>query len=842
MGKKNNTIISLLDALRHQTNDLLANQMLYNEIVDNNVDGLLVVDAEGFIRFANTRAARMFHCRKPRKLEGEVFGFKLVENEISEIEVATEDNKLVTVEIHSSRIEWNGQAAFLVALRSRSEHHNVRESLLKASESLRALINASPLAIAVIDLGGSVTLWNKAAEHIFGWSELDLRGHPFPQQTQRQASPLHDVIERVLYGESLSELEIAGPLGCDASDKVLHVWATPLRDSTGLPSGAMLMMADITERKRVRQQMEIALMNSEERFRLALNSSPITVSSQDVELRYTWVYKPLAGMREEEMLGRTDAELFLAEDAAELSRMKRAVLSEGGVKRGEARIQREERTYYYDISIEPIFDPNGATVGVACAAMDISALRYTEAHAAFIAHHDILTGLPNRVLFRDRLQQAFILAQREGIQRFAVLHFGLDRFKSINQSLGHTIGDQLLFEVSRRLVGAVFESDTVARVGGDEFLILAHNVRASQDAALVGKKVFDALACPFTLEGHEIFLTASIGIAVYPHDGPCADDMLRNADSAMYRAKEEGPGNYLFFSEEMNSSALEKLILENDLRRALENDEFLLHYQPQIDPESNAVIAVEALIRWAHPEKGLVPPALFIPAAESTGLIEPIGEWVLRAACRQHRAWTEAGLPPLRIAVNLSARQFLHGNTLVQKVSAAILESGMDPRYLELELTESMLMHNVEDTVQTLRELKQMGVHLSIDDFGTGYSSFSHLKRFPLDTLKIDRSFIGELGADADGPEITRAIIAMAHTLRLKVVAEGVETLAQLEFLRASRCDFIQGYYFSPPLPAEHCARLVANTLADPLEAHGQPGLALAALGRDVGGLRALGA
>ena len=808
MGKKKDAVIDLLEALKHQTSDLLANQILFNEMVENNIDGLVVLDDQNIIRFANQMAAKMFNAKNPKKLEGKMFGFSPVENETIEIEIA-KDNKRSPVGMHCSRIEWEGQSALLVVLRSLSERRNLKESLQKASESLRVLINASPLAIVVMDFNGIVTLWSKEAERIFGWSELDVRGQPYPHQAQRGESPMQEVFYRVLSGENIAELEVKGMLGRNGEEKVVHVWATPLSNPSGLDNGVMLMVADITERKVQVKQMELALQNSEGRFRMALSGSPITVSSQDANLRYTWAYNSMAGVQAEEMLGHTDDELFPVDDAAPLLELKRGVLTDGLVRRDEVKIRHDGETYYYNISLEPVFDSANTPVGVACAAVDISALRRTEAQVAHAAHYDALTGLPNRALFRDRLQQAFTLTQREGIQSFAVLHFGLDKFKIVNQCLGRTIGDQLLLEVSRRLAEVMYEIDTVARVVGDEFLILVQNIQDSQDAALVAKKIIDSLLSPFMVEEQEIFLTASIGIAVYPQDGPAVDDMLKNADAALCRAKEElGRGNYQFFREDMNSRAMQKLILEGDLRRALEHGEFHLHYQPQVDIKTGKIIGLEALIRWAHPEKGNVPPDQFISAAESSGLIEPIGDWVLQAACHQHQDWIRAGLPAMRIAVNLSAHQFLHGD-LVGKVAAAIEESGMDPHYLELELTESMLMDNIEETVSVLRDLKTMGVRLSIDDFGTGYSSLSYLKRFPLDILKIDRSFVIELAANADDAEIARAIIAMAHALRLEVVAEGVETEEQLDFLAAANCDFVQGYFFSPPVSAVSCARLL---------------------------------
>ena len=809
MSKRNDEILSLLESLKHQTNALLANQLLYNEMVDNNADGLIVVDSDGIIRFSNKMAAKMFNCKKAKKLEGEVFGFNPIENETIEIEIAAE-NKASTVEMRSSRIEWEGRSAMLVVLRSGTDRSKIRSSLQKASESLKAMINSSPLAIIVVDNGGVVTLWSKAAEDIYGWSEIEMRGKRFPLED----SPFEDVFEQVMCGDSFNKKEVTGQFGLYGLKKIINLWATPLKNATGAIGGAMLMIADVTESKLHKQQMERSLIDSEKRFRMALNNSPISVSSQDAELRYTWVYNPLAGVQAMHMLGKTDAELFLPEDAAQLIELKNEALRSGNENRCEIKIQRDGRLHFYDISIEPILDDSGVTTGVTCTATDVSALRHTESIASFALHHDTLTGLPNRTLFRDRLKQALILAQREGTHSLAVLHFGIDQFKTINQGFGHAIGDQLLLEVSERLARVMYEIDTVSRVGGDEFLILVHSIQDTQDTASIVKKIIESLQQPFTLNGQVIYLTASIGVAVYPNDGAAEDDLLRNADVAMHRAKEDlGRGNYQFFCEDMNFRAMHKLSLESDLHRALEQDEFHLHYQPQVDIQNNAIIGAEVLIRWNHPEKGNIPPGEFIPAAESCGLIEPIGDWVLQTACRQHLAWIDAGLPPIRLAINLSARQFQRGN-MVKTVAEALAENAMQPDYLELELTESMLMHDVENTVKTLHELKIMGVRLSIDDFGTGYSSLSYLKRFPLDILKIDRSFVKDMGTPSDNGEIARAIIAMAHALNLEVVAEGVENQRQLELMRDFQCDFIQGYFFSRPVPADDFAKLLkAKTL-----------------------------
>ena len=418
----------------------------------------------------------------------------------------------------------------------------------------------------------------------------------------------------------------------------------------------------------------------------------------------------------------------------------------------------------------------------------------------FVATHDGLTGLPNRIMFNQRLTHALAQAERYR-RRLAVFFIDLDRFKIINDTLGHEAGDVLLREVAKRLTDNLRAADTIARLGGDEFVVLVEQVEASRDLAGIAQKLIAALAAAFPLAQEEYHVTASIGIASYPDDGTDLQTLLKNADIAMYRAKDQGRNAFQFYSEQMNVHSLERLSLESGLRRALERREILLHYQPQIDIRRGHITGVEALARWHHPELGLIPPERFIDIAEETGLIVPIGEWVLHTACTAQRAWQSEGVSDVRVAVNLSPRQFMHGD-LLKDVMRALEQTGCPPNRLELEITESMVMHNPERAVELIRELKDAGVRVAIDDFGTGYSSLASLKRFPIDSVKIDRSFILDIPDDKGDAAITQAVIAMAHSLGLKVIAEGVETREQFNFLRRHRCDEMQGYYFSAPLPA----------------------------------------
>ncbi len=431
---------------------------------------------------------------------------------------------------------------------------------------------------------------------------------------------------------------------------------------------------------------------------------------------------------------------------------------------------------------------------------------HAERRVQRLAYHDTLTGLPNRVLLAERLGQSLAQARRTP-HRLALLFADLDRFKWINDTLGHDAGDRLIKSVATCLNGCLRESDTVARLGGDEFVLLLDPVQHSEDAALVAAKVLEVLRGPFLVGGREITIAASIGIAVYPDDGDNLVQLMKHADTAMYHAKENGRDQYVFYRLEMTQQVSRRLELENSLRQALENDEFQLHYQPQVDLASGQVMAMEALLRWRHPQHGLIPPGDFIPLAEETGLIVPIGDWVLKTAWEQLQDWQASGLPPLHMAVNLSARQFRQPD-LVSQVQRLIACYPERP-WLELEITESLLMDDADKTTETLRALKTLGVTIAIDDFGTGYSSLSYLNRFPIDRLKIDKSFVRDVTHDPDSAAIAQAIAALGQSLKLRVLAEGVESEAQLEFLRSNGVEEIQGYFFSRPLPADEATLLL---------------------------------
>ncbi|MCL2655840.1 MAG: EAL domain-containing protein [Betaproteobacteria bacterium] len=522
----------------------------------------------------------------------------------------------------------------------------------------------------------------------------------------------------------------------------------------------------------------------------------------------------ITGYRLEQLEGHTPSMLQSGQQGPEFYRDMWEMLSERGQWQGEVWNRRSSGEVYPEwLSITAVRSEDGGTSHYIGIFSDITERKEAEARIHHLAHHDTLTNLPNRLLLRDRLNR-IILQPRRIDQRAAVLLLDLDRFKTINDTLGHEVGDALLIQVTDRCLGVVRKTDTFARLGGDEFVILLAELSHAQDAAQIARKILATLAQPFQLGAHALTVTGSIGIALYPDDGRNDSTLLRNADTAMYRAKDNGRDCFQFYSADMNTAALGELLLENQLRGALEQEEFLLHYQPKVDAQSGQLVGAEALLRWQHPQLGLLSPDRFIPVAEESGLIVPIGEWVLRETCRQLREWLDNGLRAVPIAVNLSARQFAQQD-VVGIVRSTLAENKLPAALLELELTETMLMRDIDRTIGMLSTLSQMGVNLSIDDFGSGYSSLAYLKRFEVDVLKIDRSFVRDISPGDSQGQIAAAIIALAHNLGQKVIAEGVETEFQRDFLLNHGCDLFQGFLFSRPIPVDDFARWLAPAEPD---------------------------
>jgi diguanylate cyclase (GGDEF)-like protein/PAS domain S-box-containing protein len=515
----------------------------------------------------------------------------------------------------------------------------------------------------------------------------------------------------------------------------------------------------------------------------------------------------LFGYAAEEAIGRNVLFLY-DEDDRDNTEFEDAFLDHGGRELEVRRRKKSGEVFWASLLLSVVRDDAGNPSGLIGYLSDITERKQTEERIYALGYHDPLTGLANRALLFKLVDQALAVAQRNGMSG-ALLFIDLNRFKPINDALGHTVGDQVLVAIGERLRATLRDEDVVARIGGDEFVVGLLDIARIDHASIVAQKILATIAEPFFVAGHELQIGAAIGISRYPQDGTDIEALLAAADIAMYRAKHGGDSGegYAYYAEDMNELAADRLKIEAGLRRALERDEFLLHYQPKVAIADGRIVGAEALVRWRHPERGMVPPNEFIPVAEETGLILQVSEWVLEAACAQSRRWQDAGLAPLKVAINLSAREF--NPKLPARIAAALARHGIPPARLDLEITEGMLMNSTEQVIAMMAELAAMGVSLSLDDFGTGYSSLSYLRRFPIDSLKIDRSFVIDLPDDANASAIASAIVSMSKRLQHRVVAEGVETLAQLQFLEAHGCDEIQGYFFSPPVPPEKFEAMV---------------------------------
>jgi diguanylate cyclase (GGDEF)-like protein/PAS domain S-box-containing protein len=564
-----------------------------------------------------------------------------------------------------------------------------------------------------------------------------------------------------------------------------------------------------------------SLFEQNERAQVTLNSIGDAVVSTDVAGNVTYlniVAQTLTGWSQAEAVGHPLEDVFRIIDGATRAQARNPM--EFAIRENKTvsltpncvLIRRDGAESPIEDSAAPIHDRQGHVTGAVMVFHDVSAARATILRMAYLAQHDSLTDLPNRILFNDRLTEAMTLASRYRRQ-LAVLFLDVDRFKHVNDSLGHDIGDRLLQSIAQRLLGCVRASDTVSRQGGDEFVILLSELTHAEDATVCADKILETLRAPHRIDKHDVQVTASIGIVTYPDDGTDCETLLKHADFAMYHAKDNGRDNRQFFKRDLNLRAEKRQSLEDSMRHALEREEFAVHYQPKVNLENGEIVGVEALIRWLHPDLGFVSPAEFIPIAEECGLMVPIGRWVLGQACHQAQAWQEIGLAPIRVAVNISAAE-LRARDFLRGVGVILAETGLDPHLLELELTETFLVQDSTAMLAVLQDLKHLGLKLALDDFGTGYSSLNHLKRFPIDTLKIDRSFVRSITTNADDASIVCAVISMGKNLHMRVVAEGVETKEQLAFLQDRECPFGQGYYFSQPLAGQACTQLLRRGIA----------------------------
>ncbi|MDP2903047.1 MAG: PAS domain S-box protein, partial [Methylovulum sp.] len=732
-------------------------------------------------------------------LQFEITGFKGTHRWLDAVATAlpVEDAKLRTL---------------LVVARDVTQRQLAEQALRVSEARYRRIFEANMLGIGYWDANGGILDANDKLLDIIGYTRAEMQAGKLdwlamtpPEQLQADWDAM----------ESIRETGVCAPFEKEYIHKDGHcvqvlVGGAAFEDSKD--SGVFFVM-DIRMRKLAEAQLR--------KLSLAVEYSPAAIMITDVNARIEYVnpkFYQLTGYTPEEVLGHTPKILQSGLTPVETYQNLWETLLAGEEWHGEFHDRKKNGQIYWCLqSISPVKNEYGEITHFVSVTEDISERKHSESVIRHLAFYDPLTELPNRTLFRDRLEQAAAFAQRNECL-FAVMYLDLDRFKNVNNTLGHPVGDLLLKAVAERMRQGLRDTDTIARLGGDEFAVIVQDIGCPEDALRLGEHLLQAFAAPFFIEDHELFTTPSIGISIYPQDTTDIDTLVKVADIALYRAKALGRNNCQFFTADMNVTALEHLFIENQLQHALERKELVLHYQPQISLCNGAVCGVEALVRWHHPELGMVPPGAFIPIAEDSGLIVPIGEWVLREACMANKAWLDLGLPAMGVAVNVSAKQ-LRQKDFVDTVAAVLEETGLPPHLLEVELTESCVMQNPEQAIAILEELKAMGVKLAMDDFGTGYSSLAYLKRLPFDKIKIDRSFIVDMVTDADAAAIAHTIIAMAHGMHRIAIAEGVETAAQLDFLRSEGCDEIQGYYFSHPLEdaglvryvKEHCPQKVKS-------------------------------
>lgn len=800
------------------------------EIIGAMADVLFVCDREGRIEVANRAATALLGYSEEELRTKRIDDILAQDTDLAsklhrrsmrndEYVFATKSGEHVDLTLSMAPVIDDGASAGAVIIgRDMRDRKRVEREVLRGVTLLQSTLDSTADGILVIGDGGRVASYNQrfvemwriprpvmetgddrhVMQYVLGQlAKPDEFQHTFDALVAQPEAESFDLFD-LRDGRRFERYSIGRQVKHGVEDvETIRVWS--FRDVTA------------------RFTAEAALRESEIRYRLLFeqNAAGVCVSHLDgkiVDCNAT--FASMLGFRRHDLVGRSMPELYAnPAEAGELIALLRGV---GTLNSVEIELRREDRRALW--VLENLVLVGDAITGVVHATVvDISDRKRAEEQIEFHAYHDVLTHLPNRKLFTDRLRHALTRAKRAG-KSVAVMFIDVDHFKTINDTFGHTAGDELLLEMAGRLRECVREDDTVARMGGDEFAIILAELRQAPDAMFVAQKILEAAQEPLSIAGVSLVVTVSIGISIYPVDGVDPESLLRNADSAMYRAKEGGRNNYQLCTDEMKRRALERLAVERRLRTAVNDGQLLLVYQPQINLVSGRTIGVEALVRWNDPERGIVEPASFIPIAEETRLIVPLGEWVLRTACKQMKEWQDRGAGPIRVAVNLSARQFQQ-HDLELMVRAALEDSGLGASSLELEITETTAMQNAESTVETLHALRRIGAGISIDDFGMGYSSLNYLKRFPISAVKIDRAFVNDLSSNDGDAAIVSAVISMARSLRLRVVAEGVETAEQLAFLRAKECDEAQGFYFSRPVMTDEATRVLLDhrVLAAPM-------------------------
>jgi len=805
--------------------------MRYRELLNAAPDAIVIFDRSGEIVLVNVQTEKLFgYHRKeligqPAKMlvslssraqnskQHSEFGTAPTEQIFASVELfgLRKDGSEFPAEVRLSPVDTKQGILVSSAIRDLSDRRRTEEDLRR----LASIVSSSDDAIIGKTLDGIITSWNLGAERMYGYSAAEAIGKPVSILVPiGRPDEIPQILKRLKRGETVQHFETVRTRK-DGKEIQIELTVSPIRDALENVVGASTIGRDIS----VRKAAEKHLVQMEARYRGLLEAAPdaiiivdeagkIVLLNLQAEKQFGYDRNELLGQKIKNIIPEGFAERLATDDlrSAEDARAQQIGM---GIELTARRKDGSE--FPIEIMLSPLESAEGTLITAAI--RNVSVARDMSLQLTHYAQHDPLTGLPNRMLVNDRVNQAIVLASRHA-KKVAVLFLDLDGFKHVNDSLGHPIGDKLLQSVARRLVASVRDSDTVSRQGGDEFIVLLSEVGRPEDAAVTARRMLQSVGDPHPIDQHDLHITASIGVSVYPDDGLDAETLIKNADTAMYQAKENGRQSYQFFEPAMNHRAVERQSIEESLRRALEREEFALHYQPKVNLRTGRITGAEALLRWTHPIRGKVSPAQFIPVAEECGLILPIGNWVLREACQQARAWVNAGLSPTTMAVNISAVEFRNDHFL-EGVFAILDDTGLDPRFLEMELTESVLMKHADFAASVLKTLRASGVQVAVDDFGTGYSSLSYLSRFPIDSLKIDQSFVRQITCTPEEATIVTAIIGMARSLKLRVVAEGVETPEELAFLQAHQCDEAQGYYFSRPVAAEQFAKLLETGIPE---------------------------
>jgi len=690
--------------------------------------------------------------------------------------------------------------------------HRIEQQLVTSLEHLEIAQRVGNMGSWEWNITENSLHWSKEIYRIFGTEE-----HAFNATYEAFLAAVHPDDRQMVTDSVNAALNERRPYSIDhrivlpdGTIKSVHEQAEVEYDAEGRATFMTGTVQDVTQAKQVEEKLRLFATIFEN------TSEGIVITGSDNRVvSVNDAYCRLTGYRQEEIVGRNPSLMQSGHHDKAFYRAMWETIQKQGQWQGEIWDRRKSGEVYPKwLSITAIKNPKGDTTHHIGIFTDISELKRKEEHLHQLAYFDTLTGLANRSQFNKRLGQEVAAAKRNE-QLLAVLYIDLDRFKQVNDYYGHGVGDELLRLAAERMLACVRETDILARMGGDEFTAILTAIGSPDSAAHVADKIINDLSRPFLIEGHEIEIGASVGISLYPRDGDLSDSVVMNADRAMYQAKESGGGGYFFSNEELTRQVERRLFLDNSLREALEKEQFTLYYQPQFDLAQHKLIGMEALIRWNHPEEGLISPVEFIPRAEATQLIIPLGEWVLKTACRQNREWQVADLPAIPVAVNFSAAQFRQ-RSVIDVINRALRESGLAADYLDIEITESLAMEHPETTIHILEQLQHLGAHASIDDFGTGYSSLSHLKQLPVSKLKIDRAFIMDITTDPDDRIIAKTIIDLARNMEIKVIAEGTETAEQVELLKQLGCDYAQGYYFAKPLPAGEMQALLEAHRARP--------------------------